>query len=155
MKPACFWMFLFVLPLSSCSDDNTPASAPDNGSLNVLVTEWVATEPTQCLTNAWEQDWLASHDNDYAGYPGGKGGTLTPEEIQIVTGYYARQGVVVYGTSTAPKYTGVCLACDCPQGHTLFLEVRDSDVATMLSLGYRQENPPGGAPAMEWNLGRR
>ncbi len=57
MKPACFWMFLFVLPLSSCSNDSTPASAPDNGSLNVLVTEWVATEPTQCLTNAWEQDW--------------------------------------------------------------------------------------------------
>jgi hypothetical protein len=104
---------------------------------------WVAIEPTQCLTNAWEADWLEQHGGDYAAYP--KDPTrpgLEPEEIAIITSYYARQGVVVFETATAPKYTAVCMACSCPEGHTMFLRVREEDVETMIGFGYRVEAPP-------------
>jgi hypothetical protein len=104
---------------------------------------WVAIEPTQCLTNAWEQDWLARNGDDYAGYPKDPGTPgLETGEIAIIEEYYSRQGVVVSGTDTAPKYESVCLACSCPEGHTMFLRVRAQDVNTMIGLGYRVEAPP-------------
>ncbi len=107
-----------------------------------LHKRWVATEPIQCLGNPWEQDWLKSHDGDYASYP--KDPTrpgLEPEEIEIIKDFYRRQGVVVFEVDTRPKYLAVCAACLCPEGHTLYLRVRLEDLETMLALGYRQESP--------------
>jgi hypothetical protein len=104
----------------------------------------VAIEPTQCLTNAWEADWLAQHGGDYAAYPKDPARPgLEPEEIAIIKDYYQRQGVVVSDTATAPKYESVCLACTCPEGHTMYLRVRSQDVDTMIGFGYRVEAPPG------------
>jgi hypothetical protein len=103
---------------------------------------WVAAEPTQCLTNSWEQDWLERHDWDYAGYP--KDPThpgLEPEEVEVITDYYSRQGVVVSEATTRDQYQAVCLACSCPEGHTMYLRIRDEDVQTMLGFGYRVESP--------------
>ena len=67
---------------------------------------------------------------------------LEPEELDIIKGYYEQQGVTVSDGKNAPKYDEVCLACSCPEGQTLFLLVRDQDVNTMVSLGYRVESPP-------------
>ena len=101
-----------------------------------LARAWVATEPIQCLANPWEQDWLASHDGDYASYP-----KDTAAEIEIIKDYYRRQGVVVFEAVKKGRYQLVCAACTCPEGHTLYLDVRRQDVAAMLSFGYRQESP--------------
>ncbi|MEE9270920.1 MAG: hypothetical protein V3V49_11745 [Candidatus Krumholzibacteria bacterium] len=103
---------------------------------------WVAIEPIQCLGNPWEQDWLKSNEDSYSAYP--KDPTrqgLTPEEFEIIKDFYSRQGVVVFEGETRPKYDNVCLACSCPEGHTLYLWVRAGDVETMISFGYRVESP--------------
>lgn len=128
--------------LLGCDGESGPISKP------VFVDQaqtgtWVAIEPRQCLTNPWEQDWLAQHDGDYARYPKDHATPgLEPEEFAIIVDYYARQGVEVFAGATAPKYEVICLMCSCPEGHTMFLQVRVSDVETMISFGYRVETPP-------------
>jgi hypothetical protein len=124
------------------SDDKTP-QVP-GPITQVGPATWVAIEPTQCLTNDWEADWLAQHGNDYAAYPKDYARPgLEPEEVAIIKDYYRHQGVVVSGTATAPKYDAICAACNCPEGHTMFLRVRAEDVETMIGFGYRVESPPG------------
>ncbi len=103
---------------------------------------WVATEPVQCLTNPWEADWVATHP--YENYPRDLETwprQLTDAEIAIITDYYARDDVRVFDTATAEKSRTICAACDCEEGHTLYLLVRESDVKTMETLGYRREAP--------------
>jgi hypothetical protein len=103
---------------------------------------WVAIEPIQCLGNPWEQDWL-DNGGDYQDYP--KDPTtpaLEQAELEIIKDYYQRQGVEVSDGLNEPKYDNVCLACSCPEGQTLYLQVREEDIPTMLSLGYRLESPP-------------
>jgi len=103
---------------------------------------WVAMEPIQCLGNPWELDWLANHQGDYSAYPKDLSQPgLEPEEFAIIKDYYQRQGVVVSAGQTAAKYDEVCAACTCPEGYTLYLSVREQDIPTMLSLGYRLESP--------------
>ena len=126
--------------LTSCSSDDP--SAPEKARLaSVESHAWVAIEPTQCLTNPWERDWLDRHNDDYGAYPREYPTRLTPEELEIIKEYYARQGVVVFDAITRPKYEEVCLACNCPEGHTLYLSVREKDVETMIGMGYREEMP--------------
>jgi hypothetical protein len=135
-------LVVLVMGLASCSSDD-PAKSQLPAAKNVLEETWVAAEPIQCLENPWEQDWLENHGWDYEGYP--KDPTtpqLEPEEFVIIQGYYERQGVVVFEGENAPKYEEVCLACNCPEGQTLYLRVRHEDVPTMVSLGYRVESPP-------------
>jgi hypothetical protein len=130
---------LWLLVTSCASDD---ASAPDRVALsNLQPTRWVANEPTQCLTNPWEQDWLGQ-GGVYENYPKDPARPgLEPEEVEIIVDYYARQGVVVGDATTRPKYEEVCLACNCAEGHTLYLRVREEDIDTMIALGYRVEMP--------------
>jgi len=132
---------LFCLAAGCNTDDQTPP-APELVTRTQAPT-WVAIEPTQCLTNSWEADWLERHGGDYAGYPKDPARPgLEPEEIVVITEYYRGKGVVVSQTATTPKYDAVCLACSCPEGHTMFLRVRAQDVDTMIGLGYRVEAPP-------------
>ena len=136
MKP---WTLVTVaaLGLVSCQQQQVLAPVPPD-----LGRAWVATEPIQCLGNAWEQDWLASHHGDYASYPRdpAKPG-LEPAEVEIIKDFYRRRGVVVFEAATKGRYEAVCAACTCPEGYTLYLEVRRQDVNAMISLGYRQESP--------------
>jgi len=49
--------------------------------------------------------------------------------------------VKVFEAETARKYDVVCAACSCPEGHTLYLLVRDEDLQRMIAVGYREESP--------------
>ena len=125
---------LCALCMMSCTEEDTTRSEPGR--------VWVALEPIQCLGNPWERDWLESHNWDYSGYP--KDPTapgLEPEEFAIIQDFYDRAGVVVFEAETALKYEAVCLACSCPEGHTLYLLVSAESVQKMMELGYRVESP--------------
>jgi hypothetical protein len=93
-------------------------------------TTWVEIEPVQCLENTWEQDWLRSHKNDYSSYP-------TDNEFEIIKDFYNKQGVTIIDVQSEKKYEVVCLACSCPRGDVLSLLVFDSDVESMLDLGFK------------------
>jgi len=136
----------FALSIAACGSDDS--QVPESSALDRSGPRtWVAIEPVQCFTNAWEADWLAHHNDDRAKYPRDLSAwprALTPQEIQIITAYYAKQGVVVFETATRAEprtSTPVCAACICEEGHTLFLLVRDRDLAEMIALGYRVEAP--------------
>jgi hypothetical protein len=140
-KSSVFLILCLVLWGAGCSsEDGTNVEA--RPAKSALTVTWVAIEPVQCLGNPWEQDWLENNGWDYDAYP--KDPTrpgLEPEEFEIIRDYYARQGVVVFEGRTAPKYESVCLACSCPEGHTLYLLVRDEDAEAMIGWGYRLESP--------------
>jgi hypothetical protein len=140
MNRACAVVILFV-GLCGCRNDGSTGPVSELKGVGSADT-WVAIEPTQCLTNPWEQDWLSRNNGNYSAYP--KDPTtpgLEPEEFAIIQEYYDRQGVVVMDGATAPKYDVVCLACTCPEGHTMFLLVRGEDVEAMIGFGYRIEAP--------------
>ena len=104
---------------------------------------WAKTDPIQCLWNPWEKDWQKKHDNNYSVYPRDM---YTPwlekEEIEIIKNYYEQQGVKVFDiraitfTEKEGYVNGVCEACDCPQGYTLYLLISEKDVDTIIELGY-------------------
>ncbi len=132
-----FTMMAVMLQLGACSNGvNT-----DNGS-GLPTGTWVALEPVQCLGNPWEQDWLSQDGHDPESYP--KNPTLKglePAEFDIVRNFYLVHGVEVLDSAWAPKFEVVCMACSCPEGHTMFLLVRARDVEAMHALGYRTEAP--------------
>lgn len=99
--------------------------------------------PSQCLGNAWEQDWLASHDNDYGAYPYdlSKPG-LEEEEKEIIRSYYQHQGVPIEELATTEWGGDVCLACSCPQGYTMFVLLAEVHEETMMDLGFVRSNSP-------------
>jgi len=99
--------------------------------------------PIQCLGNVWEQDWLASHDNDYGAYPRdlSKPG-LEEEEKLIIRSYYQRQGVFINEFATTEWDGAVCLACSCPQGYTMFVLVAEVHEETMSDLGFVSNDSP-------------
>jgi hypothetical protein len=125
--------FALILSLVSCQQTVLAPIQPGR--------VWVAAEPVQCLGNAWEQDWMTSHDGPYPKDHSRPG--LEPEEVAILRDYYERQGVTVFRVTTRAKYAVVCEACSCAEGYTLYLQVRDQDLEKMLSLGYREESPNG------------
>ena len=71
--------------LTGCQKDDQSALEPEQVA-RTQIREWVAIEPTQCLSNAWEVDWLEQHGGDYAAYPKDPlTPGLEPEEIAIIT----------------------------------------------------------------------
>ena len=124
----------------ACSGDDSTST--DNLLAAHGARVWVATEPVQCLTNPWEADWVQDHPGEM--YPRDLNSwprRLTDEEIDIITDYYAELGVTVFDTDTAEKSRTICAACTCEEGYTLFLLVGESDVETMIGLGYRRAAP--------------
>ena len=99
---------------------------------------WIEIDPTQCLSNPWEGDWIKSHDNNYSGYPRDvHTSELEQEEIQIIKNYYQKQGITIFDVKSEWTHEIVCEACSCPQGYTLYLLVSSSDVNKMLELSYK------------------
>jgi len=125
----------FLALLSSCE------GGPGGGGFLLPGQTWIATDPVQCLTNPWEEDWLSRDSNVYQDYP-----RAIDSQLAIVRDYYARMGVEIAEAISIAKYNVTCDACSCPRGDALYLRVRDADVDTMLSLGYRLESPWGETP---------
>jgi hypothetical protein len=97
---------------------------------------WATTDPVQCLGNPWEVDWLKSNKE----YPRDDGQTKA-----IIKDYYSRQGVTVFDVQyvDSPPGTVVCLACSCPAGYTLYIQIDGNSVEKMEALGYKvSEGPP-------------
>ena len=92
---------------------------------------WVATDPVQCMSNPWEIDWLRDHNWNYTTYPHGPEG-----EASVVIAYYGKLGVVVYDVKSLATHNGVCAACSCARGDTLYLLVSNRNVGRMLDMGY-------------------
>jgi hypothetical protein len=122
-----------LLLLISCNDEQA-ATGPD---------VWVAIEPKQCMDNAWERDWAEQHKTSSDNYPGiSRASCIGQREFEVIRDFYSRDGAVVLDAETAPKYITVCAACDCPEGHVLFLLVRAQDAETMTTRrGFRLEAP--------------
>ncbi|UCG50428.1 MAG: hypothetical protein JSW58_09440 [Candidatus Latescibacterota bacterium] len=133
MKSLIAIPILILLVAAGCGSDDV--TGPQKA--------WVATDPIQCLGNPWEQDWLEAHGGDYEAYPRDPSTPgLEPEEEEIITEYYDREhDVKIFDIETAETYEGVCRACSCPQGYTLYLLIPTLDVETMLDLGYTLEGP--------------
>ena len=107
---------------------------------------WVEIDPIQCLGNPWEVDWLKAHEEEFKDKPYGAYGEyprdfntleLESEEIRIIKDYYQKQGITIFDVKSEWTHEGVCDACDCPEGYTLYLLISDSDVDKMLELGYK------------------
>lgn len=94
---------------------------------------WVATEPIQCLGNPWQQDWLASHDDDRSAYP-----RDFESRAEIIRGFFARQGVEVRGVGRKSHQEVICRACSCSAGYMLFVLVHRADVSVMTGFGFRE-----------------
>lgn len=122
-----------------------------NGLAGCLITDsdesndtWMSISPIQCLGNPWEQDWLASHDDDYESYPAdpSKPG-LEPGEKAVIRKYYEGQGVRIIQLDSKQWDGAVCLACSCPAGYTLLASVDMVDRKRMLELGFSDTDPFG------------
>ncbi len=97
---------------------------------------WVQLNPTQCLSNPWEQDWLAQPGHEYADYP-------KERETRIITDYYAKQGIQIIRIESKLTNEIVCRACSCPRGDTLFFLVSEADANTLIGQGFSPSADPG------------
>ena len=91
--------------------------------------ESVFIDPTQCLSNEWDNDWLKTHEYDE--YPATESGRL-----KIFTDYYEALGVKIYDAYSEWVYDAVCAACSCPTGERYFCTVSEDDVAFLLNAGF-------------------
>lgn len=98
---------------------------------------WVAGEPIQCLSNVWEQDWIEKHGGDASLYP-----TDIAEQNKIIDAFFTQQGADVSSIARRQLDGAVCLACSCPAGYTLYLEIPEDAVELMSQYGFRLEAPP-------------
>ena len=124
-----------VAVLAGCeSGENSPLGVESPA-------EWVAIDPIQCHGNPWEADWIAQHPGEP--YPDDPGKEPFNDKVRdIVEAYYAQKGIEILdaqGVIWPPG--GLCDACSCPAGWTLYLLVSVDDVPAMLALGFRSEAP--------------
>jgi len=110
-----------------------PHLGPDSRMLpDRLGATWVSIDPIQCMGNPWEEDWLQSHNGSWESY-------LREWDSQrmIVIDYYSRLGIRVF-EAAQEVWSGaiICEACSCPAGYTLYLQVPDGDVDSILALGF-------------------
>ena len=121
-----------------------------NGLAGCLITDvdeasqtWMSIAPIQCLGNPWEQDWLASHDEDYESYPADPSTPgLESSEKVIIRNYYAQLGVRIEKLNSKQLDEAVCLACSCPAGYTMFALIDDVAKDRMLELGFAPSMAP-------------
>ena len=104
---------------------------------------WVQQQPVQCLGNPWEEAWLAAHHGDASQYPLGDPLIIEPPEADIIKEHYRGEGITVLDVRSmtldqlSGEPVGVCMACHCPQGYMLYLQVSDANVPRMSERGYR------------------
>jgi hypothetical protein len=128
---------------------------------------WLETDPIQGWSNPWREwmweEWIGRNYDmwvqtykDY--WVGEQGFPDCPDHCELHDGilsdrgcviaclvkhYYLVQGIIIYAveTSTYQQKFGhaiaICEAEDCPAGYTLYVQVAETDIDTMLELGYR------------------
>ncbi len=103
---------------------------------------WLSINPVQCLTNPWESDWIGQDGNDFAKYPRGDILVIENAEKQIITDYYATQGITIidiFSQTFEEKFgepMAICAACSCAQGYILYININQSDVDKLEALGF-------------------
>jgi hypothetical protein len=105
---------------------------------------WIIVRPTQCMSNAWEKEWLAKHNNDVSKYP-------RTQEFGVIQNYFRRKGISILEVRQKPYIKGdpICLTCDCIRGDTLFLLVKSDSVLRMVNLGYTERIPAKEVPDVQ------
>ena len=81
---------------------------------------WVAIDPVQCDNNAWNPSGMSADD------------------------YYRSLGVDVTRMVSIRVYEAVCLACTCPTGDRLFLEIDAGSLDFMIGQGFTPNPGPKG-----------
>jgi hypothetical protein len=119
---------LILLMLSGCK--TTDPVSP----ITCRKCTWVAIDPIQCMGNPWEREWLEEHEWEL--YP-----RELEDKLPIIVDYYQRQGFRIFDSRILVTYGAVCLACSCPAGYTVYLQVFHRDVPELLELGFRIESP--------------
>ena len=86
------------------------------------------TNPIQCSENIWERGWAEDHP-----------GERPPDLETPVLEYYESEGIHIRDVEIDwwDGGVGVCDACSCPAGYTLYVRVWHSDVDRMLEDGFR------------------
>jgi streptogramin lyase len=92
---------------------------------------WVAMDSLQCPEHGLDlmDNWSKMHNN--ATYPIGQG-----YDAASIKNFYKNQGFVIFDTRIVSSGTGVCAACGCPTGDTVYLLVSNSDVSKIQKFGY-------------------
>lgn len=119
-----------ILPVS-CKAVKQSASASD--------TVWLQTDPVQCLGNPWEKAWLEAHDGEYEAYPIGNPREVEAKEAEVIRSFFEKQGIAILEVESKPYPEGamVCDACSCPQGYTLYLQVREKDMEALKQFDFK------------------
>ena len=89
---------------------------------------------TQCLTNPWEQDWLARTSRPPEAFPQGDEARLA-----ILREYYQGRGLAIHEARRVQYLRpdqAVCLACNCPNGYKVQALIDEAAVGRALELGF-------------------
>ncbi|HBH46026.1 MAG TPA: hypothetical protein DDX47_01500 [Candidatus Jacksonbacteria bacterium] len=112
--------------------------APTSGQ-----TLWLKIDPVQCGGNPWEQDWVKMQDVEPVnGFP-------YYQEDKIIIDYFAKQNIGVKSAVLReyPSDIGVCAACTCPRGDTLYLEADETNARALVSnFGFKLSDLPPPLP---------
>ncbi|MFH1106968.1 MAG: hypothetical protein V1787_03660 [Candidatus Micrarchaeota archaeon] len=108
----------FVKASADCNLGFNPAPSPTPAPSD---RETIEIPTVQCMGNAWEMDWLKTHDA--AQYPPKQGDAAR----QIIKAYYEKLGFTVYSVGFRKTADVVCLACGCSEGYSVLLTVSAAD----------------------------
>lgn len=119
--------------LAACGDDDDdgdapPATATDAAGPGVAI----AYAETQCLTNPWQQDWLAAH-------PGEQFPEDDAAHAAIFEAYWRDQGIALTDARRERSLAGdaiVCQACNCPNGFGWTATAPSGDIADAEAAGF-------------------
>lgn len=98
-----------------------PRTAMDSPGLLDGHLVWMEIDPIQCRGNPWQKDRL----ND------------------DVVGFFTEKGIAIHEhreisfTELYGELVGVCAACFCPDGHTIYLKVGKKDIDSLTRLGFQ------------------
>ena len=121
------WIPLTVCGVLASCRAVTPVAGPPPDTV------WVAIQPVQCLGNPWEKAWLAHHHNKGAAYP-------RDQELKLLREFFTAKGIHILDLRLRPfmQGTGLCMACTCPRGDTIYLLVSGSDSIPLTRYGYKR-----------------
>jgi len=142
-------------------DLNLPELVVEDGRI------WLETDPIQGWNNPWREwmweEWIGRHYETWTqtyqdywigerGFPNcptrcEQNGDILPDRacviVCLVKHYYLMEEIIIYDVkiSTYQEKFGqevaICEAEDCPAGYTLYVQVAEAEVDTMIELGYR------------------